>query len=121
MYWVLAIALGAAAVVLPRSLRLNDFTVGGMLTTEAYAMMLGIAGGALIMALRDPVYDRRWCIVVGLAPLAEVAVRMFESGPGNLWPIAIFLALVLGFAPAFIGLYVARGIRRRMQPNYRKG
>ena len=100
MYWVLAIALGAAAIVLPSALRLNDFTVGGMLTTESYAMMLGIAVGALIMALRDPAYDRRWSIVVGSAPLVETAFRMFESGAGNLWPIAILLAVVLGFAPS---------------------
>ena len=118
MYWVLAIALGAAAVVLPRALVANEVTVGGMLTDQAYAMMLGIAVGALIIALRDPVYDRRWAVVVGLGPLAEMAVRMFASGPGNLWPIAILLAVVLGFAPAFIGLYVARGIRRRMQRGY---
>lgn len=121
MYWVLAIALGATAIVLPRALVLNVATLGGMLTDQAYATMLGIAVGALIMALRDPAYDRRWAKVVGLAPLAEMAVRMFESGPGNLWPIAIFLALMMGFPPAFIGLYVARGIRLRMQPKYRKG
>jgi hypothetical protein len=111
MYWVLAIALGAATIVLPRAARLNDYAQGGFLTPEAYAMVFGILVAVLIMALRDPAYDRRWTIVIALAPLVHTSIRILQSGAGNLWPTAIFLDLMLGFAPAFLGLWLARKIR----------
>ncbi|MGK2933923.1 MAG: hypothetical protein ACSLFE_01595 [Gemmatimonadaceae bacterium] len=113
MFWVLAIALGTATIVLPRAARLNRYESGPFLTPEANAMVFGILVAVLIMALRDPAYGRRWAIVIALAPLVETTIRMLQLGSGNLWPIAIFLALVLGFAPAFLGLWLARLIRSR--------
>lgn len=113
MYWVLAIALGAATIALPRAARLNDLGSYGFLTPEAYATVVGILIAVLIMALRDPAYDRRWAVVIGLAPLVHTVIRMSRIGAGNLWPIAILFDLLLGFIPALAALWLARRIGSR--------
>ena len=111
--WLLALALAAAALLLPRAARLNTYRGSGFLTPEACALMLGILVSALLMAWLDPSHRRRWALVIGLAPLVEAAGRMIHAGPGNLWPIAIALALFIGLVPSFLGARLARALRPR--------
>ena len=111
--WLLALALAASAVLLPHAARLNTYLGSAFFTAEAYATMLGILVSALLMARRDPAHPRRWALVVGLAPVVEILVRMIPTGPGNLWPIAIALALFMGLVPSFLGAGLARALRPR--------
>lgn len=111
--WLLAVALAAAALLLPRAARLNTRTRSTFLTPEACAIMLGILVSALLMAWLDPAHRRRWALVVGLAPLVEVLGRMLTTGPGNLWPMAIALALFIGLVPSFLGARLARALPPR--------
>ncbi len=111
--WLLALALAAASLLLPRAARLNTYLGSAFLTAETYAMMLGILVSALLMARLDPVHRRRWALVIGLAPLVETLGRMLHSGPGNLWPIAIVLDLFIGLVPSFLGARLERALRPR--------
>ena len=101
--WVLAVGLGFAAIVLPRIANLNGRMSAAFLTAEAWGSIVGIVLASLLMGLIDPTRRARWAVVIGLAPLADTMFRMARSEPGNLWPIAIVLALLLGFIPSFLG------------------
>ena len=111
--WLLALALAAAALLLPRAARLNTYLGSAFFTAEAYATMLGILVSALLLGRLDPAHRRRWALVIGLAPLVETLVRMLRTEPGNLWPIAIALALFMGLVPSFLGARLARALRPR--------
>lgn len=111
--WLLALALAAASILLPRAARLNTYLGSSFLTAETYAMMLGILVSALLMAWLDPAHRRRWALVIGLAPLVGTLGRMLHSGPGNLWPIAIVLDLFVGLIPSFLGASLTRALRPR--------
>ena len=110
---LLALALAVASLLLPRAARLNTYMGSGFLTPEAYAIMLGIFISALLMARLDPAHRRRWALVIGLAPLVEALGRMLYTGPENLWPIAIGLALLIGLVPSFLGARLARALGPR--------
>jgi hypothetical protein len=113
LLWAAAGSLAAASVVLPRLLKLNEHFASGFVTAEAYGMSAGLLLSGIIMGAADPQRAARWGVVVGLAPLIATAVRMAYQGPGNLWPIAIFVALMLGVPAAAVGTFVAKTIRRR--------
>ena len=111
--WALAGLLSAASVALPRLLQLNDHFVGGFVTAEAYAMVAGLLLCGIVMGAVDPQRAARWGVVVGLAPLVAMMVSMARKGPGNLWPIAILLSLMLGVPAAAVGAFLGKGIRHR--------
>lgn len=112
LLWILAVLLATASIVLPRLLKLNEHFASGGFTPAAYGIVATIFISGIIMGAFDPARAARWAVVLGLAPLAETALRMIQQGPGNLWPIAIFLALVLGLAPAALGTVVGKNLRR---------
>ena len=117
LLWALAGALAAASDVVPRLLKLNDRFATGFLSAEAYAMCAGLLVSGIVMGALDPPGAARWGVVVGLAPLADTAVRMAQEGSvGNLWPIAIVLALVLGVPAASAGALIGRTIRSDAVP-----
>ncbi len=111
--WLLALALAAAALLLPRAARLNTYIRSTFLTPEACAIMLGILDSALLMARLDPAHRRRWALVIGLASLVDTLGRTLLTGPGNLWPMAIALALFIGLVPSVLGAHLARALRPR--------
>ncbi len=122
LLWTLAALLAAASVVLPRFLKLNEHFASGFFTAEAYGMSTALLFSGIIMGALDPQRAARWGVVVGLAPLAETAVRMAHQGPGNLWPIAIVLALMMGWPPTLAGVVLGWGMRRvtdRLRPTRR--
>ena len=109
--WGLAGLLAAASVVLPPLLNLNDHLGSAVLTAEAYAMMAGLMVGGLVLGTLDPGRSAHWGVVVGLAPLAVMILRMADEGPGNLWPVAIVLSLILGWPPASLGAFIGKALR----------
>lgn len=118
---VLAITLAVAAELLPRTLKFNQHWAGtAFLSATAYGTMAALMIAGMIMGLLEPSLRRAaaWTLLVGLAPLAETVIRMAQQGPGNLWPIAIVLALMMG-APALAGGLVGWSIRKladRLRP-----
>ena len=111
--WALAGLLATASVVLPRLFRLNEHFASGFFTAEAFGMIIGLLLSGIIMGAADPQRAARWGVVVGLAPLVETAIRMSHQGLGTLWPIAIFLALMLGVPAAAVGTLIGKRLRRR--------
>lgn len=69
----------------------------------------------LTLARLAPHRALRWGGIVGLGPLFGTLVLLVLRGPGNLWPVTLLLALLLGTAPAPIGAWVARSFHRRVK------
>ena len=109
---IAAAMLGIASTVLPRFLSLNDRFPSAFLTPEAYAMALALLASGTIVGLLDPERAIRWGVVVGLGPVLDLVVDMSLQGPGNLWPIAIFLVLLIGVLPAVLGARIAQLFHR---------
>jgi hypothetical protein len=78
--------------------------------------MLALMVAGMIMGVLEPSLPRAaaWSLLVGLAPLTETVIRMSRQGPGNLWPIAIVVALMMGWPPVLAGALVGWGTRRRV-------
>jgi hypothetical protein len=110
---VISLTFAAASQFLPRLIPSRLDSALPVLTTEAYAMCLILALGGAIATFVDPSRARIWAGLLGCAPLVETLVRMVRSGAGNLWPIAIVLALALGLIPASLGAMVGRDLARR--------
>jgi hypothetical protein len=106
-----------AAVLIPPAARLNDHLPSAFLTGETYATMVGIFASVLILVRLDPAHHWRWAIVLGSGVLMETLVRMTKSGPGNVWPVAIFLALFIGWVPSFIAATLGRVLWYRHSTN----
>jgi len=111
---VLATALAVAAELLPRALKLNQQFGSGFLTPEAYGTIVTLMIAGMIMGVLEPALRSAvaWALLVGLAPVAEMVTRMAKQGPGNLWPIAIVLALMIGWPPTLAGTLLGWNIRR---------
>jgi hypothetical protein len=94
-----AVLLGAAAFLLPRLFRVSkSLSSGGVLTPEAQVMAAALLLAGLIMGTLDPDQALRWGRIVGMGPVLGMLVLMGLQGPGNLWPVAMLLALLPGHA-----------------------
>ena len=97
-------------VLIPAGARMNDYLPSAFLTGETYATIFGIFASVLIMVRLDPAHHWRWALVLGSGVLVETLVRMTKHGSGTLWPVAIFLALLIGWVPSFIAASLGRAL-----------
>src|SRR5574341_883439 len=111
---LLAILLATLTVL---GMRIPALVYLGPVVAVAFAGLLFV--WAFVFGATHPTLWWLWGSLFSLAPLVYALAAMSLAGPGNLWPIDLFMALVLGLPPAWLGVFVGRLVARRRRKERR--
>ena len=113
LLWALAILLSAAAIWLPRVLRVGDYFEGYFFTAETYGTMAASFLGALLMGLLDPGRSFWWGLAVGAGPFAFGIFLIYTAGGGFPF-VPIALVFIVSFLPPVVAASLGQTLRDRL-------
>jgi hypothetical protein len=114
-FGLLAAALGLIAMVLPRVPRIRPEDIaGGVISIDPFSaglldgnntvMSALLVAFVAIMTWLRPTFVWQTAIILGLAPAAWLSIVMIVHGPGDIWPIALVVAVGYGALIAGVGM-----------------
>jgi hypothetical protein len=115
---LLAAAIGLLAVVLPRlphirpahiagGIILGPFSAGLLDGNVRLMSVLLVAFAAILTWLR-PMSAWQSAVILAFAPAIWMVIVMVLHGPGDIWPIALVLAIGYGAVMALVGFGVGK-------------
>ena len=103
---ILLVFSGLAIWRLPSLFYLDELWQAPFFTPEAWMAMLGLFLAGFILGFLRPHKWSQFGLLVGLGPMVHTVVRFANETLGTLWPMEIFLALIVGILPVLGGAWI---------------